>query len=119
MPHSQYLPHLMGEATVTPTGEFVAGSYQEFSVVYTAGKFGIDDSGSIKLVHRFASDMGRVQMTDPKAPNYLTAVASNGAVLDIQFNVKQNIRPWDKTIYIKVVRGFLREGDTIKIILFT
>lgn len=117
MPHSQYLPHLMGEATVTPTGEFVAGSYQEFSVVYTAGKFGIDDSGSIKLVHRFASDMGRAQMTDPKAPNYLTAVASNGAVLDIQFNVKQNIRPWDKTIYIKVVRGFLREGDTIKIIL--
>ena len=50
-------------------------------------------------------------------PNYLTVKASNGAVLDVQFNVKQNIRPWDKTIYIKVVRGFLREGDTIKIIL--
>ena len=117
MPHSQYLPDLMGTATVAPTGEFEAGSYQEFSIIYAAGKFGIDDSGSIKLVHRFASDMGRVQMTDPKGSNYLTAKASNGAVLDIQFNVKQNIRPWDKTIYIKVVRGFLREGDTIEIVL--
>ncbi|MDH5356889.1 MAG: DUF3604 domain-containing protein, partial [Gammaproteobacteria bacterium] len=27
--------------------------------------------------------------------------------------MKRNIRPWDKTLYIKVVRGFLREGDQI------
>ena len=117
MPHSKYLPELMGSATVTPTGEFEAGSFQEFTVVYTAGKFGIDDTGSIKLVHRFASDMGRIQTSDPKAPNYLTAEASNGAILDVNFDIKQNIRPWDKTIYIKVVRGFLREGDTIAITL--
>jgi len=25
------------------------------------------------------------------------------------------VRPWDRTLYIKVVRGFLREGDTITI----
>ena len=25
------------------------------------------------------------------------------------------MRPWDRTLYIKVVRGFLREGDTISI----
>lgn len=115
MPHSRYKPELMGSAGVSPTGGFEAGSYQEFTLTYTAGKFGIDDSGSIKLVHRFASDMGRPQMTDPKAPNYVTAEASNGAVLAISFNGKQNIRPWDKTIYIKVVRGFLREGDSIAI----
>jgi hypothetical protein len=29
--------------------------------------------------------------------------------------MKRNIRPWDKTVYIKVVRGFLREGDQIMI----
>jgi len=29
--------------------------------------------------------------------------------------MKRNIRPWDKTLYIKVVRGFLREGDRIVI----
>jgi len=27
--------------------------------------------------------------------------------------MKRNIRPWDKTLYIKVVRGFLRESDQI------
>jgi len=115
MPHSTYLPELMGAATVSPTGRFEAGSYQEFTVTYTAGKFGIDDSGSIKLVHRFASDMGRPQMNDPKAANYVTVEASNGAVLAVDFDGKQNIRPWDKTIYIKVVRGFLRKGDQIVI----
>jgi len=113
MPHSTYLPELMGSATVSPTGQFEAGSYQEFIVTYTAGKFGIDDSGSIKLVHRFASDMGRPQMDNPAAPNYVTIEASNGAVLAVDYDGKQNIRPWDKTLYIKVVRGFLRKGDQI------
>jgi len=59
MPHSTYLPEKMGSAVVSPTGSFEAGSYQEFTVTYTAGYFGIDDTGSIKIVHRFASDMGR------------------------------------------------------------
>ena len=113
MAHSTYLPEKMGSATVLPTGAFEAGSYQEFTVTYTAGYFGIDDSGSIKLVHRFASDMGRPQFDNPSGPNYTTIEASNGAVLHVEYDMKRNIRPWDKTLYIKVVRGFLREGDQI------
>ncbi len=113
MPHSTYLPDRMGSATVEPAGPVEAGSYQSFTLTYTAGFFGIDDTGSIKIVHRFASDMGRPQFTDPKAPNYVTAEASNGAVLHVEYDMKRNIRPWDKTLYIKVVRGFLREGDQI------
>ncbi len=113
MPHSTYLPEKMGTASVSPTGSFEAGSYQEFTLTYTAGYFGIDDTGSIKIVHRFASDMGRPQFTDPEAPNYVTVEATNGAVLHVEYDMKRNIRPWDKTLYIKVVRGFLREGDQI------
>ncbi len=113
MPHSTYLPERMGSATVEPSGPVEAGSFQSFTLTYTAGFFGIDDTGSIKIVHRFASDMGRPQFTDPAAPNYVTAEASNGAVLHVEYDMKRNIRPWDKTIYIKVVRGFLREGDQI------
>ncbi len=96
-----------------PTGEFEAGSYQSFKLTYTAGFFGIDDTGSIKVVHRFASDMGRPQFDHPAAANYVTVEASNGAVLYMEYDMKRNIRPWDKTLYIKVVRGFLREGDQI------
>ena len=113
MPHSTYLPERMGQATVSPEGSFEAGSFHEFTVAYTAGYFGIDDTGSIKVVHRFASDMGRPQFDDPAAPNYTTVEATNGAVLHVEYDMKRNIRPWDKTLYIKVVRGFLREGDQI------
>ncbi len=113
MPHSTYLPEKMGHAVVEPRGEFEAGSLQQFTLTYTAGYFGIDDTGSIKIVHRFASDMGRPQFDDPGAPNYVTVEATNGAVLHAEYDIKRNIRPWDKTLYIKVVRGFLREGDQI------
>ncbi len=113
MPHSTYLPEKMGSASVAPSGSFEAGSFQEFTLTYTAGYFGIDDTGSLKIVHRFASDMGKPQFDKPDAANYVTAEATNGAVLHIEYDMKRNIRPWDKTLYIKVVRGFLREGDQI------
>ena len=113
MSHSTYLPEKMGSATVSPTGAFEAGSFHEFTVTYTAGYFGIDDTGSLKIVQRFASDMGRPQFTVPEAPNYTTVEASNGAILHVEYDMKRNIRPWDKTVYIKVIRGFLREGDEI------
>ncbi|MFT7491206.1 MAG: hypothetical protein ACI80S_000788, partial [Pseudohongiellaceae bacterium] len=115
MPHSTYLPEKMGSAVVHPFGSFEAGSFASFTLTYTAGYFGIDDTGSIKVVHRFASDMGRPQFDNPEAPNYVTVAASNGAILHVEYDMKRNIRPWDKTIYIKVVRGFLREGDQIVI----
>ncbi len=115
MPHSTYLPHKMGCAKISPEGQFEAGSFQEFTLVYTAGYFGIDDTGSIKIVHRFASDLGRPQFDHPGEPNYTTVEASNGAVLHVEYDPKRNIRPWDKTLYIKVVRGFLREGDQITV----
>ena len=113
MPHSTYLPERMGSASVEPNGSFEAGSYQEFTLTYTAGYFGIDDTGSLKIVHRFASDMGRPQFDNPDAANFVTVEASNGAVLHVEYDMKRNIRPWDKTLYIKVVRGFLREGEQI------
>jgi len=113
MPHSTYFPERMGRAEIFPQGEFEAGSFQSFTLTYTAGYFGIDDTGALKIVHRFASDMGRPQFTDPKGWNYTTVEASNGAVLEVKYDGKLNIRPWDKTLFIRVVRGFLREHDQI------
>jgi len=113
MPHSRYAREQMGSATIEPTGEFEAGSFASFTLTYTAGYFGIDDTGSIKVVHRFASDMGRPQFTTPRGWNYTTVEASNGAVLQVEYDAKRNIRPWDKTLFIRVVRGFLREGDRV------
>ncbi len=113
MPHSTYLPDRMGTAKIEPTGRFEAGSFASFTLTYTAGQFGIDDTGSIKVVFRFASDMGQLQTDRPAAPNYITAEASNGAGLDVRFEKKMNIRPWGKTLLIDVSKGYLREGDQI------
>ena len=115
VPHSVYLPERMGSAVISPPDPVEAGSLQSFTLIYTAGYFGIDDTGSIKIVHRFASDMGRPQWSDPLAANYTTVEASNGAVLEVQYDAKRNIRPWDKTLFIRIIRGFLREGDTITV----
>ncbi|SSW62620.1 DUF3604 domain-containing protein [Achromobacter agilis] len=113
MPHSSYAADRMGSATVEPSGRFEAGSLASFTLTYTAGYFGIDDTGSIKIVHRFASDMGKPQFDQPDGWNYTTVEASNGAVLQVEYDGKRNIRPWDKTLFIRVVRGYLEEGDRI------
>ncbi len=115
MPTSLYRPDLMGSATVVPAGAFEAGSWQSFTLVYTAGRFGIDDTGSIKIGFRFATDFGPVQFSDPKAPGYTSVEASNGATLDARWEFKRNIRPWSRSLYIGVVKDFLAPGDTIAI----
>jgi hypothetical protein len=114
MPYSTYLPEHMGSAVLSPPGPFVAGSYQELTIVYTAGRFGIDDTGMLKISWRSTSDMSKPQFDQPAAANYTTVEASNGAKLDTWFD-RLNIRPWANTILIRVGRGYLREGDTITV----
>jgi hypothetical protein len=111
--HSTYLMDRAGHATITPVTPCEAGGFASLTLTYTAGYFGIDDTGGLKIVHRFASDMGKMQFDNPSGWNYVTAEASNGAVLELRYDQKGNIRPWDKTLSIRVQRGFLREGEQI------
>jgi len=115
MPYSNYRPDLMGSATLTPTGSFEAGSLASFTLLYTAGAFGIDDTGSIKIGFRFATDFGPVQFTDPRAQGYTSVEASNGATLEARWEFKRNIRPWSRSLYVGVVKDFLAPGDSIAI----
>lgn len=105
----------LGHARIEPAGAFTAGSYASFTLTYTAGTFGIDDSGSLRVCFRFASDQGNPQFDDPAGANYCTVEASNGAVLQVRWDPKGNVRPWDRTLWIKVVKGYLKEGDQIVI----
>jgi hypothetical protein len=105
----------MGSAVLEPAGAFEAGSLQSFTLTYTAGRFGIDDTGSIKIGFRFATDFGPVQFDDPAGAGYTTAEASNGAVLELKWEFKRNIRPWSRSLYIGVAKHFLKPGDTITI----
>jgi hypothetical protein len=114
MPFSTYLPRQMGSVRLAPAGPFVAGSCVELALTYTAGAFGIDDTGMVKMSWRSTSDMAKPQFDDPEAPNYTTVEASNGATLEVWFD-RLNIRPWANTLLIRVGRGYLRAGDTLTI----
>ena len=115
MPYSEFRPELMGSATLEPLGRVEAGSWQSFTLRYSCGRFGIDDTGSLKIGFRFATDFGPVQFADPTAPGYTTVEASNGAELETRWEFKRNIRPWSRSLYIGVKKHFLAEGDTITI----
>lgn len=114
MPHNSFRPDLMGTATLDVTGPITCGDWASVTLVYTAGHFGIDDSGSIKVCFRSATDQTRMQLGDPKAPGYVTVATSNGASVRIWFESNRNIRPWHHTLYVQCNR-FLSEGDTITI----
>jgi hypothetical protein len=114
MPFSTYLPEHMGAIELAPTGPFVAGSHAELTLVYTAGTFGIDDTGMVKISWRTTSDMSKPQFDKPEAANFTTVQASNGAKLEVWFD-RLNIRPYANTLLIRVGRGYLRAGDTLTI----
>jgi len=111
---SSYLPEHMGTATLSPAGPFVAGTHAALVLTYTAGRFGIDDTGDLKVVWRGTSDMGKPQFDNPTAENYTTVEASNGAVLHARVD-RNFTRPWVNALSIRVGRGFLRSGETITI----
>jgi Protein of unknown function (DUF3604) len=114
MPYSTYLPEHMGSIRLLSPGPFVAGSHAELVLVYTAGTFGIDDTGMVKLSWRTTSDLSKPQFDQPAAPNFTTVEASNGAKLEVWFD-RLNIRPYANTLLIRVGRGYLRAGDTLTI----
>jgi hypothetical protein len=112
MPDHSYRSDLMGHATLVSAEPVVAGSWTNFELVYTAGKFGIDDLGGVRVAMRTHSDMTPLQTTDPEAPGYLTVEASNGAPIEYGFTYKRNIRPWGNCITV-LCKGFLRPEDTL------
>src|SRR5256714_4137500 len=114
MPFSTYLPERMGRITLLPDGPFIAGAHVELTLVYTAGTFGIDDTGMVKISWRATSDMSKPQFDKPQAPNFTTVEASNGAKLEVWFD-RVNVRPYANTLLIRVGRGYLREGDTLPV----
>jgi hypothetical protein len=114
MPFSTYLPEHMGTMKLTPAGPFVAGAYAELTLIYTAGTFGIDDTGMVKISWRTTSDMSKPQFDKPAAANFTTVEASNDAKLDVWFD-RLNIRPYANTLLIRVCRGYLRAGDRLTV----
>jgi hypothetical protein len=105
-------------------------SYGTFKIVYTAGKYGIDDGGSIRIARRGGM---RPQVHDPKAPGY-TTIKSNRDVRFVADSIPigritsrhdglfgssrgsvraGHIRPFWSAFQVDVRDGSLYEGDEL------
>lgn len=110
-------PVLYGHVDLQPRGAFEARSLQTFKMVYTVGRYGIDDTGGIRVVFRFMGDQGDLQTVDPTAYNYVTASASvPGSRISLHYGKTAGQRPWFRALTAHLHGGYLREGDTITIV---
>ena len=111
-------PVLYGHADLFPKGPVEARSLATFTLVFTVGRFGIDDGGAIRIVFRAIGDSGRLQVRDPAAENYVSATASTGNPLRISYSPGGvSARPRRKSLTVAVAGGYLSEGDTITVVL--
>lgn len=108
-------PVLYGHVDLQPKGAFEARSVQTFHMVYTVGRYGIDDTGGIRIVFRVFGDGGHLQTSDPGAPNYVTARTNAASQIQIDYQAHGAARPRFRALTLRVRGGYLREGDTISI----
>ena len=109
-------PLLYGHVDLQPKGAFEARSVQTFRLVYTVGRYGIDDTGGIAVMFRFVGDQGDLQTTDPSGYNYVTAHTGTGATILLHYGGTAGHRPWFKALTARLRGGYLKEGDTITIV---
>lgn len=82
---------------------------------YTAGIYGVDENGGVRLAWRTVSDWEQPQFNDPTAFGYTTVQTNAKIKMEISRSPFQ--RPFHNSILIKVRDGNLFPGETIDIIL--
>jgi len=103
-----------------PAQTFVAGAVEELVLRYTVGRSGIADSGWLKLCFRYYSDWD-LQTTDPAGRDFVSAqlITRHDGVtphrLETRFDVKGGERPFQKSVLVHNVDGFLSPGDIVEI----
>ena len=109
-------PVLYGHVALEPRGAFEARSLQTFTMTYTVGRYGIDDTGGIRIVFRFMGDWGDLQTNDPRGYNYVTASTNTDSRVTLAYGGTAHQRPWFRALTVKLHGGYLSEGDKITIV---
>ncbi len=109
----QDLSNLYGSIQLNPEGEFIAGTYTSFTLVYTAGIYGMDDLGGLKVQFRFACDQSPLQMKNSIKDGYTTASATNGAQVILSYGSREGERPWYKELRVRIAGQGLKQGESI------
>lgn len=107
----------LGGAMIAPDAAAVAGEHGTWRIEYTVGRSAIDDGGRIRLAFRSVSDHGTPQFDRPDAEGFVHVWTSGAARLTTVFEPAGGVRPWSKTITVRVAEGQLAEGDRVTIVL--
>ena len=70
----------VGRARVEPEDPIVAGAFFTRRVIFTAGKYGVDEGAQILVCKRLSSDMEIPQFDDRAASGYVSVTCSNPEV---------------------------------------
>jgi len=105
----------LGTATIRETLPLIAGEYSSIHFTYLAGH-PIDNSGYIKIAFRSVADFGVPQFKETKAPNYCSVSTTGDCKIETRWDPKGNVRPWSQCLYLKITRGYLDSGESVKII---
>ncbi len=109
-------PAIYGTAVMYPLEPVEARSFHTTRLVYTVGRLGLDDTGSIRIAWRLVSDSGRPQTIDPAAPNYVTASSNGEGNLVVKYDLTGGQRPWNEVLTVYQQGGYLKEGDVINVV---
>ncbi len=106
-------PKMYGTAQLSGPDAVEARSFQTFTMTYTVGSLGLDDTGSICVCFRVMSDFGKLQTIDPIAPNYVSATTDGGGRITLIYDSDGGQRPWNKRLVARLDGGFLNKGEKI------
>ena len=109
-------PENIGVAEMSPSDAVVAGSMGTWTLRYTAGVFGIDDGGHIRIAHRQVSDWQAPQFDGPAESGYSTVRSNANVVLQPQALENAHMRPFRRALQIDVHDGALNPGDWIEVV---
>lgn len=106
----------LGSVAISPDGPVIAGTYGTWTVRYRTGVAGVDEGGRLRFRWRSVSDWAMPQFEEPSRPDYTTVRTSGGATLTPAVGVTA-VRPWSKTLTIRVSEEALAPGDEVVIVL--
>ena len=93
---------LYGWAELSPRDPIEAGSVGSWSVTYHVGRYGIDDSGMIRVARRFVSDWGKPQGDHPEALDHVSVSTTGQARVRARYDSQSHVRPWEAATRICV-----------------
>ena len=94
-----------------PETPIVAGAFFTRRIIFTAGKYGVDEGAQILVCKRLSSDMEIPQFEDPEASGYVSVSCSNEDVgLTLSYQEQGYLDDWRSGVAVRIAQGISLRG---------